>query len=152
MSTDRQVPACADRRRQAAIAFGAGLRSTRVSLGVSQTSLANLGELDPSFMSLLERGHRTPSFYVIVRLAEALEVSPIKLFAEGVARLPPGNSNRGVSTLYRLAYRKADHLIEIGPGYPDLTALTQARTAFAEVEPTHVVEYIRSTPIKLTQR
>lgn len=143
---DRNVPAHADRRLQAALAFGAGLRCTRRSRGITQMSLADAGEFDPSFISLLERGRRTPTFLAIVRLAEALEISPIKLFAEGVARLP---GKETPSALYRLAYRKIDDLLEVGPGYPDLAALARARAACGAAEPTHAIEYIQTSVIEL---
>lgn len=146
VSVDRRVLAHTVRRLDAALAFGAGLRCTRLGRGITQMSLAEAGGFDVSFISLLERGRRTPTFLAIVRLAEALEVSPIKLFAEGVARLP---GEGAPSALYRLAYRKMDHLLEVGPGYPDLAALAHARAVCGAAEPTHIIEYIHASVIEL---
>ncbi len=156
VTTQDQNPSHEDPRRQAALAFGAALRAARVDRRISQVSLANLGNLDTSYLSLLERGLRVPSFLVIVRLAEALDVSPVKLFADGVARLR--RKDRGLSVLYRLAYREMDDIIEVGPGYPDLTAVANrvvventARKAFNQDELTHIVEYIRTKVVELPQ-
>jgi len=74
-------------RREAARAFGQALRAARLSRGISQERLAEAGDLDRTFPSLLERGRRTPTFFVIVRLADGLNMDPVALFADAVARL-----------------------------------------------------------------
>jgi transcriptional regulator with XRE-family HTH domain len=75
------------RRRQAAQAFGQALRAARLSRGISQEQLAETGDFDRTYPSLLERGLRTPTFFVIVSLAEGLGTDPIDLFTDTVARL-----------------------------------------------------------------
>jgi transcriptional regulator with XRE-family HTH domain len=75
------------RRRQAARAFGQALRAVRLARGISQEQLAEAGDFDRTYPSLLERGLRTPTFFVIVSLAEGLNTDPVALFTDAVARL-----------------------------------------------------------------
>jgi len=145
-------------RRQAACAFGAALRSARRDHGISQMNLAAAGDFDPTYVSLLERGRRVPSFIAIIRLAEALQMSPVRLFADGVARLF-GDDLVGARTLYRPAYQPhPGRLTEAAEVYPDLEAVVTsvelentARRAVGQPELTHAAEYIRACYIKLTR-
>lgn len=61
-------------RRQVARAFGAALRAARQAQGVSQWELAERGDLDRTYPSLIERGERRPTLYMVLRLAEMLEI------------------------------------------------------------------------------
>ncbi|MCQ8242193.1 helix-turn-helix domain-containing protein [Rhizosaccharibacter radicis] len=60
----------------------------RIALGISQEELADRVELDRTYISGIERGIRNPTLLVLLRLAQALQVSPTDLLAEqpGVAR------------------------------------------------------------------
>ena len=60
-------------------AFGDVLRSLRAQKNISQEKLALIGELDRTFISLLERGLRQPSLTTILQLASALEIKPGEL-------------------------------------------------------------------------
>ena len=139
-------------RDRAAVAFGSALRFVRAERGVSQMNLAVLSDLDPSYVSLLERGHRVPSFIVVIRLADALEMSPVRLFAEGVVRVSE-TSNAEVRAVYRLAYLGAEgQLIEAEGIYSNFPMATRAallqnvsRRNAGESEVTHLVEYIRTS-------
>jgi transcriptional regulator with XRE-family HTH domain len=51
------------------------IRVARESNGVSMYRLAKLTGLHPSTISLIERGERNPSLFVILKMAEALGVS-----------------------------------------------------------------------------
>jgi transcriptional regulator with XRE-family HTH domain len=84
-------------RRQAARAFGQALRAARLSRGISQEQLAEKGDFDRTYPSLLERGLRTPTFFVIVSLAEGLNTDPVALFTDAVNRLreQPQSGARG---------------------------------------------------------
>jgi transcriptional regulator with XRE-family HTH domain len=75
------------RRREAARAFGRALREARRSRGISQEQLAETGDFDRTYPSLLERGLRTPTFFVIIGLAEGLNMDPVVLFTDAVGRL-----------------------------------------------------------------
>jgi transcriptional regulator with XRE-family HTH domain len=59
--------------------FGAAVRALRRKLGVSQERLAFAAELDRSYVSDVERGNRNVSLVNIVRIAEALRVTPSEL-------------------------------------------------------------------------
>jgi len=74
-------------RRGIARAFGAALRAARQAQGVSQDELAERADLDRTYPSLIERGKRAPTLYMVLRLADTLEIPPERLVTETVARL-----------------------------------------------------------------
>jgi transcriptional regulator with XRE-family HTH domain len=71
-----------DNRRRLGISFGEVLRAARCERGVSQEGLALASGLDRTFMSLLERGVRTPTLLVVFILADALSTAPSQLVAD----------------------------------------------------------------------
>lgn len=56
-------------------ALGDKVRSVRTKLDLSQEALAERCDFDRTYVSLIERGKRNPSFINLIRLAEGLEVS-----------------------------------------------------------------------------
>lgn len=60
-------------------AFGLNLRNARHAKGYSQEILANLCELDRTYIGGVERGERNVSLVNIVRIARALEIPPSDL-------------------------------------------------------------------------
>lgn len=54
--------------------FGKALRTIRAAKHLSQAQLAKVLELDPSFVSLLERGRREPSLATVRQVAQKLHV------------------------------------------------------------------------------
>lgn len=60
--------------------LGTRLRILRQSRGLSQESFASKIQLDRTYISGLERGKRNPSYLILRRLAEALEVPIENLF------------------------------------------------------------------------
>lgn len=62
--------------------FGQVVRSRRRALGVSQERLAELAGLHRTYISLLERGLRTPSLDVIAKVAAALETDMASIVSE----------------------------------------------------------------------
>lgn len=58
-------------------AFGEALRDLRAD--ISQEELAHRSELHPTYISLLERGRKSPSLRAIQRLALALKITPSQL-------------------------------------------------------------------------
>jgi transcriptional regulator with XRE-family HTH domain len=79
-----------DDRRRLGIAFGRVLRAARRERGVSQEWLALATGLDRTFMSLLERGNRTPTLLVVFILADALSKKPCQLVADTFMRFLHG--------------------------------------------------------------
>ncbi len=57
-------------------AFGLALKRLRNDKGLSQEQLAAKSNLHRTYVSLLERGQKSPSLTTIYRLAQALEVRP----------------------------------------------------------------------------
>ena len=55
--------------------FGNMLRKRRTQMGISQEELANRAGLDRTYISLIERGHRTPSIYTLLAIYHQLDVS-----------------------------------------------------------------------------
>jgi transcriptional regulator with XRE-family HTH domain len=63
-------------------AFGLVLRKLRTEKGFSQERLALEGNLDRTFISLLERGKRQPSLTTIIHISSVLGISASNLIAE----------------------------------------------------------------------
>lgn len=75
------------RRQDVARAFGLTLRAARNAQGMSQDRLSELCDFDRTYPSLLERGLRTPTVTMLLRLAGALGVEPSQLIIDTVERL-----------------------------------------------------------------
>jgi transcriptional regulator with XRE-family HTH domain len=63
----------------AELAFGREVKRARESLRKSQEALAFDAEVHRTYISLIERGQKSPTLAVIVRLARALNVRPSEL-------------------------------------------------------------------------
>jgi transcriptional regulator with XRE-family HTH domain len=63
------------------VTFGAAVRARRQKISLTQERLAELTELDPTYISGIERGRRNPSLKNIVKIAKALKTSVAKLVA-----------------------------------------------------------------------
>jgi transcriptional regulator with XRE-family HTH domain len=59
--------------------FARNLREHRVRLGLSQEALGDACDLHRTEISLLERSGRDPRLSTIVRIAQALRVTPAEL-------------------------------------------------------------------------
>lgn len=62
--------------------FGAAVRSRRLRKEMSQETLAELAQLHPTYVSMVERGVRNPTLDVADRIAKALETTLAKLIDE----------------------------------------------------------------------
>jgi len=62
------------------LAFGKILRNFRLQKNLSQESLSFDAKLSRAFISLLERGLRSPTLDTIYLLAQALDVSDTEIF------------------------------------------------------------------------
>jgi transcriptional regulator with XRE-family HTH domain len=71
------------RRARSLISFGQNVRKMRGESGLTQERLAAKADLDPTYVSGIERGVRNPSLLIITRLAKALRV-PLSKLCEGV--------------------------------------------------------------------
>ena len=60
--------------------LGTKLRAYRLQKNYSQEKFAELTELDRTYISGLERGKRNPSYLIIRRLCDVLEITPNDLF------------------------------------------------------------------------
>ena len=61
------------------LAFGREIKKAREAIQKSQETLAFDAEIHRTYVSLIERGQKSPSLSVIVRLAKALKVKPSEL-------------------------------------------------------------------------
>lgn len=73
--------------------FGQVLRARRKKHGLSQEKLAEESYLDPTYISLLERGKKQPSLTALLRLANALEVRAAEM-VESVQKNYPADEDR----------------------------------------------------------
>lgn len=62
--------------------FGERLREARHEAGLSQEELAAQSALDRSYVGSVERGERNVSLVNIVKLADALDISPSALLED----------------------------------------------------------------------
>ena len=63
------------------------VRTARLNSRLSQEALAELAGLHRTYISLLERGHRSPSLFTLEAIAHALNMTPatlLSLIAEAV--------------------------------------------------------------------
>jgi transcriptional regulator with XRE-family HTH domain len=59
--------------------LGQSIRERRQAKKISQEALAEIADFDRTYISLLERGERNPSFTNLCRVAAALGVTPSEL-------------------------------------------------------------------------
>jgi transcriptional regulator with XRE-family HTH domain len=64
------------------------LRTMRAQQNLSQQALAKKARVSVSYVSMLERGKRTPPLETLENLAKALDVSPVYLLQELSAEKP----------------------------------------------------------------
>ncbi|MFC3414679.1 helix-turn-helix domain-containing protein [Algoriphagus hitonicola] len=62
------------------VAYGKKVRQIRKDKGVSQEKLAELAELDRTYISGIENGKRNVSIETIFKIAEALNIPVIEFF------------------------------------------------------------------------
>lgn len=62
------------------MAYGNKVRQIRKDKGVSQEKLAELAELDRTYISDIENGKRNVSIETIFKIADALKISVIEFF------------------------------------------------------------------------
>lgn len=67
-------------------AFGAELRVVREEVGLTQEDLASRAEVHRTYISLLERGLKSPTLSVIDRLAAAVGLSASSMVAAAEKR------------------------------------------------------------------
>lgn len=70
-------------------AFGQVLKDYRLKSGLSQEKLAELCDLDRTYISMLERGKRQPTLGTIFELANVLVQNPEDLIFDTRSRLKP---------------------------------------------------------------
>jgi transcriptional regulator with XRE-family HTH domain len=66
------------------MAFGRALVELRKAAGLTQDSLAERADLDRTFVSLLERGLRSPSFDTLLSLGRGLSIPAPDLVARAI--------------------------------------------------------------------
>jgi len=61
--------------------LAANLKNRRKTLNLTQDKLAELVNTAPTYIAMIEAGRRTPSFTMIERLAQALQIEATSLFS-----------------------------------------------------------------------
>ena len=59
--------------------LGAAIKERRQAKNLSQEALAEIADFDRTYISLLERGERNPSFTNLCRVAASLDTTPSEL-------------------------------------------------------------------------
>jgi len=78
--------------------LGKNLKTLRVERGLTLDRLASLSELTRGYLSLVERGLKTPSIAALLRLAAALEVHVAQLFDLNAVPAPRYTLQRAAGT------------------------------------------------------
>jgi transcriptional regulator with XRE-family HTH domain len=94
--------------------YGKALRVARAIAGLQQKELAEIAELDPSHISLIEKGKRNPSVGAVQKLAKALQIPEhllVLLAAEpqDLDISDPSELQRATHSLTELLMRHATH-------------------------------------------
>lgn len=61
-------------------AFGLAVKELRQDRSISQEKLAEIGNLDRSFISEIENGYKAASILTVAKISNALEIRPSELF------------------------------------------------------------------------
>jgi transcriptional regulator with XRE-family HTH domain len=69
-------------RKSLAKRIGSRIRARRKARGLSQAKLAELVELSPNYVGMIERGEKTPTLGKLVAFAEALGTKPGALLGD----------------------------------------------------------------------
>lgn len=69
-----------EKEQESLIELGKRLRHFRTEKGYSQESLADETQLDRTYISGLERGKRNPSFLILKKIANSLDIPIEKIF------------------------------------------------------------------------
>ena len=79
------------------------LRKRREELGLSQAQVAEVADVNPSYVGLLERGERVPSLEILFKLCRAVRLAPADLFAD--ANPKPVKDNQELAQIRALLSR-----------------------------------------------
>jgi transcriptional regulator with XRE-family HTH domain len=128
-------------------ALAARIRELREGAGMTQEDLAVRSRVSVSFISMIERGARTPSHETLVQLADALSVPTGELFRGGQAQGEAGEDPVRLVEIVRrmkLSAGQVDKLLSVARVMFDLpevaaprpvgTRTEQRRCAFAGCE------------------
>ena len=66
-------------KRDVQMYWGGVIRDLRINRGITQEKLAELSDLDPTHISMIERSLRFPTFKTLFSLADALGIPASKL-------------------------------------------------------------------------
>jgi transcriptional regulator with XRE-family HTH domain len=80
VSINKSIAVTGDDHQALLASFGDAVRQVRKERNLSQEALADLADLDRTYISGTERGVRNPSLRSIARIATALDVSLEELF------------------------------------------------------------------------
>lgn len=75
--------------------LGKAIKLVRISRSLTQTELANAANVSVSYLSLLERNKRDPTFSTVVKIATALNISLVLLL------FLSSNNNKALGTELR---------------------------------------------------
>ena len=73
-------------RTAVGVRLGERIRARRFALGLSQAGLAEVVDLTPNYVGLLERGEALPTVQTLLVLGKALKATPTELLGESNAK------------------------------------------------------------------
>lgn len=94
--------------------FSQFLRRKRRERGLSQEDLADSAGISPNYLAKLETEKREPGLKVLVRLADALDISQEEMFSALIGTWPPAEVKNPSNDFSHFSLELQNLLIEIG--------------------------------------
>lgn len=95
------------------IEIGNRIRQLRVKKGLSQEKLAELSELNTSYIGQIERGEKNPSVDTVYSIASALDVDLTELFKNLASGADNTYAHRVYSLMLTMDEKRAKYLFDL---------------------------------------
>lgn len=95
------------------IEIGNRIRQLRVKKGLSQEKLAELSELNTSYIGQIERGEKNPSVDTVYRIASALDVDLPELFKNLASGTDNSYAHKVYSLMLTMDEKRAKYLLDL---------------------------------------
>ena len=125
--------------------FARALRHYRNLAAMSQESLASAASLDRTYISQLERGHKSPTLNTLAKLADCLDTTVQRLLREPVVDSPMVPADYFVRNLKQVAVARK------GPANKNGTVLVPTRSLLGAVNAAHaLIDDLYSADLEVT--
>lgn len=92
---------------------GRRIKATRESLGITQEALAEMANISPTHISVIERGAKLPRLESFISIANALNVSADSLLLGVVTKSTTGVSSELAEMIATLPQREQNRILKV---------------------------------------